>query len=465
MMPARLPLMALTAALAFGCALGLAHVACVLGLQIPFDPNEGWNAYFTQAAMAAGSPYPPPQSLMIDNYPPLSFYLVGAVAKLTGDAIVAGRLVALAALCVVGLGIGTVARQMGCSRLEAGFAALLFAAGIMATTDYAGMDDPQMLGHAIAIGGLAIALREPRTPRAMVGAALLFTLAFFIKHNLVVLPAALACWLALADRRAARTFAVAGAIFFLMGLGLFRQTYGFGLFSRIVSARSYAFENIRVGLQQWLPWSAIPLAGVVALALSAKHDRYAVFCVIYAALATATGLYFLGGAGVDANALFDADIALALGAGVLVNRLPASAWTGLAAIAYAVPPAVALWMLDPGWRETAFWLHPMAQERAAAAGEIALLRAAKGPALCEMLSLCYWADKPAEVDVFNVQQAYLTGARSDTPLAAALAARRYTVVQLEALSPFPLPADVRDALFAQYRIARRDDERVFFVPL
>ena len=29
-----------------------------------------------------------------------------------------------------------------------------------------------------------------------------------------------------------------------------------------------------------------------------------------------------------------------------------------------------------------------------------------GPALCEMLSLCYWAGKRAEVDVFNLGQAY-----------------------------------------------------------
>jgi len=34
------------------------------------------------------------------------------------------------------------------------------------------------------------------------------------------------------------------------------------------------------------------------------------------------GAFFLGGAGVDANAMFDADIALALTAGVLLNLTP-----------------------------------------------------------------------------------------------------------------------------------------------
>ncbi len=83
--------------------------------------------------------------------------------------------------------------------IEALFAALFFSAGLMLTSDYVGMDDPQMLGHAIAIGGLWLVLREPRLPRDMVGAAALFALAFFVKHNLVVLPLAVAAWLALLD--------------------------------------------------------------------------------------------------------------------------------------------------------------------------------------------------------------------------------------------------------------------------
>jgi hypothetical protein len=158
------PLRLLTLALGVGCTLGLMHIVCVIGFHVPFDPNEGWNAAFTHLALSTGSPYPPPHSLLINNYPPLSFYLVGAISWETGDAIIAGRIVALASLFAVALGIETAARQMGCTRLEALFAALFFTAGLMLTTDYAGMDDPQLLGHAIAMGGLVLVLREPRTP-------------------------------------------------------------------------------------------------------------------------------------------------------------------------------------------------------------------------------------------------------------------------------------------------------------
>jgi hypothetical protein len=454
----------LTAALALGCLLGLSHLACILSFHVPFDPNEGWNAYFTQAALATGSPYPPAGGTMINNYPPLSFYVVGALARLVGDAIVAGRIIALIALFALALGIEAAARQMGCNRIEAAFAALFFTAGLMLTTDYAGMDDPQMLGHAIAAGGLVLGLREPRTPRAMVGAALLFTFAFFVKHNLVVLPAALALWFTLLDRRLAFTFVASGMVFALIGLGLFKDYFGFSLFSRLSSARLYDASNIWAGAKIWLAWSAIPLAGAAALYVRAKHDRHAVFCAIYATMGTLAGLYFLGGDGVDFNALFDADIALALGAGVAMNRLQFDPRQWFAAALYAIPLALCLWTLDAKWWRSDFWLHPMMEERASAAAEIALLRDAKGPVICEMLSLCYWAQKPATFDVFNMGEAYRTGARSDAELARAIAAKRYDIVQLEELSPFPLTPGIERALVTNYRIARRDDDRVFFVP-
>ena len=455
-----LALRLLTALVAAGVGLGLMHIVCVIGFHVPFDPNEGWNAYFTQAAMATGSPYPAAQSLMIDNYPPLSFYLVGALAALTGDAVIAGRIVALAALFALALGIETAARRMGCSRLEAAFAALFFTAGVMATSDYAGMDDPQMLGHAIAIGGLLAVLRERPTPRDMVLAALLFVVAFFVKHNLVVLPLAVAAWLALLDRRLAVTFTVSGVVFLLIALGIFKQVFGFSLFSVIDSARTYSFANITAALELWLHWSAVPLIGAAAMFAIGRHDRHVVLCTIYVVVATLAGVYFSGGAGVDANALFDADIALALSAGVLLNRLTFG--RSIAAALYAIPLVLGVWSLDADWRSTDYWLHPMAEDRATASAEIALLRRTDGPAICEMLSLCYWAGKPAEVDVFNIEQAYLTGARSDAALVHAIGQRHYEIVQLEELSPFPLPPAVHGALDRNYRIVLQDDDRVFF---
>jgi hypothetical protein len=459
-----IPLLLVSAALATGCALGLMHVACVIGFHVPFDPNEGWNAYFTQAAVTTGSPYPPADGLLINNYPPLSFYVVGAIAKLTGDAILAGRIIALVALLGVALGIETAARQMGCSRIEALFAAVLFTAGLMLTSDYAGMDDPQLLGHAIAVAGLVLTLHEPRTPRLMVAAAALLVFAFFVKHNLVILPVALALWLLLADRRHALTFIASGLVFLLIGLGIFKESFGISLFDQVSSARTYSLANAWPTLLPWLSVSVVPIAGVAVLYAIARRDRHAVLCAIYAITATAAGLFFLGGAGVDANALFDADIALALAAGVLMNRLEGRIQQGLAAGLFAVGPAIGLFNLDAVWWSADYWLHPLADERRAAGGEIALIRATRGPVLCEMLSLCYWAGKPAEVDVFNIEQAYLAGGRSDNGLAQQVDQRRFALIQFESLKPFPLTPRIQRALDQNYQVVRADDDRVILAP-
>jgi hypothetical protein len=459
-----LALRTLTLALAVGCFLGSVHVLGVIGFHVPFDPNEGWNAAFAKAVIATGSPYPPPRGLLVNNYPPLSFYLVAAVSRLTGDAIVAGRLVALLALLAVAVSIARAVILTGCSRLEAAFAALLFVAGLMLTSDYVGMDDPQLLGHAVALGGFLLVLPEPRSSRAMVGAALLFVLAFFIKHNLVVLPVATAAWLLLADRRQAGTFIASGVIFLLIGLGIFKEIYGLSLFDQIASARTYSVANLWSGIVSWLPWGAPLIFGAAMLFALSHRDRYAVLCLIYALFGIAAGVFFLGGAGVDANALFDADIALALCAGLLLNRLQFPIWQTGATLLYAVPLVLGLRALDADWRDSGFWLNPMAEERAAADTEIALIRSAKGPVLCETLALCYWAGRPAMVDVFNIGQAFRAGTLRDDDLVKAIDDKHYALIEFEQLAPPPLTPRIQNAVNQGYKIVLRGDDGIFFAP-
>ena len=62
------------------------------GFPIEIAQNEGWNAYHADAAMGAAALYPPTDTLIVNNYPPVSFYVVGALAKVTGvDALYVGR--------------------------------------------------------------------------------------------------------------------------------------------------------------------------------------------------------------------------------------------------------------------------------------------------------------------------------------------------------------------------------------
>ncbi len=145
-----------------------------------------------------------------------------------------------------------------------------------------------------------------------------------------------------------------------------------------------------------------------------RDDRYVALCAIYSLAAVLVGVAFSGGAGVDMNVWFDAAIALAMGAALAVDRFEQPLHKALVALAYAVPLLCGLALAYDGeWLERDFWLHPAREDAAMAAADIGFLKAHDGPVLCEMLSLCYWAGKRAEVDVFNLGQAYATHARSD----------------------------------------------------
>ena len=137
-----------------------------LWTQIPINYNEGWNAYQIERALASRPLYPPGDALVTNNYPPLSFYVVGGVSRLVGDHIIAGRLVALASFLLVAVETGLLVFGWQPQRL--GFAVLgsrivLFRRDTL--THYLAMCDPQWLAHAMALGGLVL-LSRTQSPSA-----------------------------------------------------------------------------------------------------------------------------------------------------------------------------------------------------------------------------------------------------------------------------------------------------------
>jgi hypothetical protein len=438
----------LDAALALACVAGLAHVAMLVPQHVALDPNEGWNAYHTLAAMSGGALYPPPGSFLANNYPPLSYYVVGAMGWLTGDEIVAGRIVSLMSLVAVASAIFVCARRMGTGREASLFGAVWFALGLLVFTDYVGMDDPQLLGHAIAMAGFVLLLRGNAA-----GAALAMTLALFVKHNLAALPLAALIWLALTDRKAALRFAGWGIGFGVLGLVLFRLVYGVELWSELASPRLYSLAALRDNVTAWTVWGGAGLAVMAALLLVRRKDPDVALCAIYALVAVALGLAFAGGAGVDMNVWFDAAIALSFGIALALDRLPRDPHKLLAAGVYVLALVCGLAL---NWDDV--WQRPPRAEL-----DIAFLKGHPGPALCEMLSLCYWAGKRAEIDVFNTGQAFAAGARSDTALIGEIEARRFTAMEFDSMDDFALGPRVKRAVLANYRVDHENDNGVFLV--
>ena len=282
------------------CGLGLWRVIAATGLLLPLDPNEGWNAYHAAAAISGAPLSPGPDRFMVNNYPPLSFYLIGAIGQLIGDMILAGRLVSLAAFAAICGEIYALARRLGCQTLEAVLGAFLFAAALLASTDYVGMDDPQLLAEAIAgLGLLAVLTAPEKTLRA----AALFALAFFVKQNVVAMAFASSLWLFWQDRRAGLRLVGFGVLFLSAGLLLFRFVYGISLLSVLASARGYSFSGSARGAVALARLEFRAAGGAGRISRSALARRWGALAAIYAAIAIATGVLFLGGAGGNQNAM------------------------------------------------------------------------------------------------------------------------------------------------------------------
>ncbi len=406
-------------------------------VSAPLDPNEGWNAAHALSLATRQALYPPPQSLMVNNYPPLSFYLAAALSRLTGDAVIAGRALALLSFLAACGGIALVLRHMGCGARARAIAILFFAATLLIASDYVGMDDPQLLGHALQLAALLLLLRGK-----ILGAALAFAASLFFKHNLLALPLAALIWLFGRDPRLAWRFLLCGMAATGLGLLLFRLVYGANLLTLLASARLFSLANVQFAIMH-LWWAALPLACLVAL-----RSPWKSFCLLYAGAALLFGLAFSAGDGVDANVFFDLAIACALILGL------ASQNTSMLAALGAIP---LLLLLVFNFHDNNFFFTR--EFAAQSARDIAFLKSQPGPALCDQLSLCLWAGKGAEVDVFNVGEQIKTGKRDPAPLAAMIAAHRFAVLQMQ--DPDALGPIVGAAIKNNYRLHHGDDNGSF----
>jgi hypothetical protein len=267
-------------------------------------------------------------------------------------------------------------------------------------------------------------------------------------------------------RARARRFIGAGFAFLLSGLVLFRILYGDSLLSHLASSRGYSFRSLLDNVRQWMVWAWVPILAQGLLASRRPNDRFVLLIGWYASIAALVGFAFSGGAGVDTNVFFDADIALSLSIGLAFSYAQRAALRTALALPLLVTLSLGLVQASSAedWRDPDFWLHPMADETAMAQRDIAFVHARPGRALCEMLSFCYWAGKTPEVDMFNVGQEFATGARSDADLIRRIDARTFAVMEFDTLEPFALGPSVKAAVFKAYRVDHANDEGVFFVP-
>ena len=312
----------LLAALAAPLAVAIAALAWRSTLMIPINYNEGCNAYFVSTVLAHTPLYFPPDALLTNNYPPLSFYLLAPLASLMGDAIFAGRLVAWLAFAAVAAFIVAICYRLHGDRIAALLAGMIFPGFIVINYDiYVGMNDPQMLAHAIMLCGLWFLLRRPDSLGCIVAAAALMAAALFVKHNILALPLAVAAWLAVYNRRAAIRFVAAGTAAGALGLAACLAAFGPDFVSSLLAPRQYIPARAWRHAVGWLMPIEVPVLLAFLGAAIDHENRATVLFSLYLLIALGLAWLLAGGSAVNFNLMFEVVIAFSLAAGQLVASL------------------------------------------------------------------------------------------------------------------------------------------------
>ena len=383
-------------------------------LGIIINSNEGWNAFYADAAMGKMNLYPSLNQLITNNYPPLSFYCVGIVGKLLGDNILAGRLLSLMALGVITFFIVQIIKILG-GTWKGG---LIGGAYFVATLSlffrwYIGANDPQLLAQAVMVCGFFLFLKAAKSGRGYWIAMLVMVVAGFFKHNIVTLPLSSMLWLGVQQRW--RTFFFCNGfslLLIIIGFTCCYAAYGVDFFYNLLTPRQLLLEKIS---QEFMDLSMVVIGLGFWFFASWKFHREASVQLI-------TIMMFVGlvvgciqrlGSGVFVNAQFDLVFAVAIGVGVvfqlfLQRHYYAEPLQMALIVALTLPFFMAptffvfLNIFSPAYQTTMACMQQQIAER------IALVRAIPGDVFCESY-IAYKAGKPFAVDIFNVQERIKAG--------------------------------------------------------
>ena len=390
--------------------------------RIPFPieiaQNEGWNAYHADAAVGGGVLYPSPDTLIVNNYPPLSFYALGYLGKIFGDPLYVGRVLSLLATLGLGVLIARVVRQLGGGAGGAAIAGIWFVATMARSYGrFVGMNDPQLAGQFIMVAALSWFLARDKAGKTAELPILLMALAGFWKHNIVAVPATVLAWLWLRDGRRALRPTVVGAAAAIAGLAICVAVYGDVFVANLLTPRPTRLMRAisGIGRSQWI----IPALAIWAIwAWSERKTFAARFTALYVGIAFVAYLAQWTGEDILDNAQFDLVIATAIGLGIAFDRAGATAFArrfGIPAARAVVVLILALRLVatvriepflilfDSAYRAE-FYAHAQV-----ARAEAARVAAIPGPVACDNKIVCRMAGKPFVYDDFRADMLIMTG--------------------------------------------------------
>jgi hypothetical protein len=445
--PMARPLLAVLIVLAILGAVYLAWPVWRAFFPLEIDVNEPWNAFHADQLAAGRALYPAPDSLVTNNYPPLSFYLVAAVAALGFDALYVGRMLSILAILAIALAVMALVRQLAASRSAAALAGLWFLATMARFfASYVGMDDPDLPALAIMAWALVWLLRRLLAGRAVAPAVLLMAVAGFYKHNMVAIPVTAFVWLGLVDRRQAGRAVVVGVGAVLLGLAVCGLIWGGDFFAQLLTPRAYRLEHVWGGLGR-LQWIAPALAIFAIWVPRDWRNPASRFAALFVTVGFALQCVEKLGDGVADNAQFELVVATAVGLGLAFDRIgawPAAPRFGIDRSRLAIVVILIVRLLastntlsyrvlaSPAFRAL------VAEHAAVAQAEAARIRPMPGEIACSIATVCRMAGKSYRFDAHNIDQKLRAGKLTRAELDDAIAARhlRFEIVDSRAAAEF-----------------------------
>jgi hypothetical protein len=390
-------------------------------MPLEMSPNEPWNAWYADAALRGGRLYPDQGELIVNNYPPLSFYLIGLVSLFTSNAIYAGRLVSILSLGVIACSIGVCVRQLGGSRTAAVFGAVFFLATMARFfTRYVAINDPNMLALAAMGWALAFFLARLSAGKSVEPAVACLVLAGFLKHSLIAIPFTALIWLAFTQPRRGLRASLFAAGLVGLGLAICLAVYGTGFFVQLLMPRVLSI-GYALRVANKIQWVAPALLLWAIWAWPNRHTAPARFSALLIAISYAACTIQTAGDGVVRNAFFELVFASGVAAGLAfggIVEIPLARRFGVVqaqrvmiavlilrlVLAQGAEPYLAIFSQD--------FRADVRQKISIMNREVERIRAIPGPVSCASMTVCYRAGKAFAYDPFWVRQKLATGKMS-----------------------------------------------------
>lgn len=435
----------LFALLATFSALALFNAAAGSFFRIPQNFNEGWNAYFADAALS-GVLYHPHDGMVTNNYPPLSYYLIGGISRLVGDTIFVGRVLSGLGLIAVAVNIYAILRLSRVSAYIALCVAVAFPGFIaIGFHEYVGTNAPQWLAHGVMTSALTLFLIGYQRRGLLVLAAVLMLAAGLIKHNLLPIPLAATVWLFWRERSQLGLWIGTCVIGVAVAAIAIWLRHGAVAFDAILfMERQYRSIPAVGALYQYILPTA-PLFFLV-IASGVYRQRSAQVVAIYLVIALVWDLYTMSAVGVAQNGIFDYLIALTILTGMALGTLEGR--TRLYGVVLVLLPlALVTGQLKKPHR---VW-EALKRSEIEFRKDEEFLRATDGPVLCHSTALCYWAGKAFEYDPFNTVRKMHLYPDIRSTMIDRMETRYFSVLQIYKLDVYP--PDFAAALTRNYELS------------